>query len=127
MFSTNALTALGWSLLAALHFVPALALLRPALIERLYGVAPGSTAFLLLQHRAALFVAVVAACVWAAVRPEVRGVVAAVTAVSMVGFVGLWLGAGAPAALRPIALADLAGLPVLGALAAHAAWGARAG
>jgi hypothetical protein len=104
------IVALCWALLALIHALPALALLRPALITRLYGVAPGSETFLLLHHRAALFLVVVILCLWAMLRPEVRGLAAVAVAVSMVSFLLLWRAAGSPVALRSIALADLIGL-----------------
>lgn len=102
-----------WLLLAAVHVLPALAFVRPQLIERLYGVAPGAPGFLLLHHRAALFLAVVVMCVWAAFDPASRRVATVVVGISMASFVVLWAGAGAPPALRTIAIADIAGLAVL--------------
>jgi hypothetical protein len=115
------IVALCWALLALIHALPALALLRPALITRLYGVAPGSETFLLLHHRAALFLVVVILCLWAMLRPEVRPLAAVAVAVSMVSFLLLWRAAGAPVALRSIALADLVGLLPLAVVAVAAA------
>ena len=113
-----------WLLLAAIHALPALALVRPSLIERLYGVGPGgggADVHLLLHHRAALFAAIVAACAWAAFQPGARGLAALVTGISMIGFLALWLLAGMPASLRQIAIADLIGLPGLIYVAVRAA------
>lgn len=107
------LTVSAWLLLAALHLLPALAFVRPELLVRLYGAQPGSDTFLLLQHRAALFVVVMIACLWAAADPEVRRLASVLAATSMVSFLILWFAAGSPAALRSIAIADLAGLPLL--------------
>ena len=110
-----------WAVLAVIHALPALALLRPGLIQTLYGVRPGSDSFLLLQHRAALFLVIVIVCLWAMLRAEVRPLAAAAVGISMVSFLLLyWIG-GAPPALRGIAIADLIGLPFLCFAAARAA------
>lgn len=108
-------------MLAVIHLLPAVALARPALLTRLYGVAPGDGAFLLLHHRAALFLCVLIVCVWAAADPSVRRLGSVVAAVSMMSFLMLWLGAGRPPALRTIAIADLVGLAPL-ALVSWRAW-----
>lgn len=118
MLSFTVIARVCWALLAALHVLPALALIRPALIPRLYGVESGSNAALLLQHRAALFLAVVVVCLWALVRPEMRQLASVVVALSMLSFIVLYWAGGTPTALRQIAIADLIGLPVL----AVAAW-----
>ena len=112
------LDRLLWSLLALLHLPPALALARPAMLERLYGAADDPTMLTLLQHRAALFVAILAICLWAAADPGVRRLASVVCAISMLSFLALYALAGSPPALRTIALADLLFLPVL----AFAAW-----
>lgn len=108
----------AWALLALLHLTPALALLRPALIASLYGVAPGSTAFPLLQHRAALFTALVIMCLWALFDPQARCIASIVCAISMLSFLALYWLANFPPQLRTIAVADLLFLPVL----AFAGW-----
>jgi hypothetical protein len=107
-----------WVVLGLIHLLPATALFRPRLIGSLYGVEPGSTAFLLLHHRAALFLALLLVCAWAAWRPEVRPLASVAVAISMLSFLWLYAGAGQPPALRAIAIADLVGLPFL----AIAAW-----
>lgn len=104
------MTIAAWLLLAALHLLPALALVQPSLLTSLYGVEAGSTAFVLLHHRAALFAVVVMLCVWALVDPGVRRAASVAVGISMISFIALWLANGSPAALRSIALADLAGL-----------------
>jgi hypothetical protein len=104
---------IAWLVLAAVHLMPALAFFRPATLTVLYGVAPGNSLFLLMHHRAALFVAVFVACVWAAFDSDARRLGSVVTAISMLGFLWLYWRAGSPAPLRTIALVDLAGLPVL--------------
>ena len=61
-----------WGLLAAIHAVPALAAFQPALLTRLYGVEQGESSFILLQHRAALFLVIVIVCGWAITSPRHR-------------------------------------------------------
>ena len=107
-----------WVVLGLIHAIPALALFKPALISRLYGVDPGTDNFTLLHHRAALFLVVVVVCVWAALRPEVRPLASVAVGISMASFVLIWWLSGMPPALRTIAVADLIGLPVL----LYAAW-----
>lgn len=102
-----------WLLVALVHLIPALALFRPGLITRLYGVAPGSPLFLLMHHRAALFFAVLVACVWAAFDPEGRKLATVIAAISMLSFLALYHSRGRPAALSTIALVDLIGLAPL--------------
>jgi hypothetical protein len=102
-----------WGVLGLIHLLPAFALFRPSMINALYGVPLGSTTFLLLHHRAALFLCVLFVCIWAALRPEVRPLASVVVAISMISFLWLYAAAGQPAALRQIAIADLAGLPFL--------------
>lgn len=106
-----------WLILAAIHALPALAFFRPAGLTQLYGIAADNPLFLLMQHRAALFLAVFAACIWAAFVPEGRRLAVLVVTISMVSFLALYWMAGSPAPLRRIALVDLAGLPVLAAVA----------
>lgn len=106
-----------WLLLAAIHAVPALALFRPAILTGLYGVASDSPLFLLMQHRAALFMAIFVACVWAAFVPEGRRLAALVVAISIISFLVLFALGGSPAPLKRIAMVDLAGLPVLAGVA----------
>ena len=114
------LDRIAWLILAAIHAMPALALFRPALLMRMYGAAPDDAVFLLLQHRAALFLVVVIICLWAVVDPGVRRLAVVAAAVSMVGFLTLYAGAGRPPALRTIAVVDAAGLVPLMFVAARA-------
>lgn len=102
-----------WLALMLLHVPPALALLRPAQLVAMYGVDPASGTFALMQHRAALFCVVMVICGWAALRPEVRPLASITVGISMIAFLTIWWVAGMPAQLRIIALADLAGVPVL--------------
>ena len=111
-----------WLLLGAIHLTPALAYLRPSLIGKLYRIGPDDRAFLLLRHRAALFTAIVAVCVWAAFDPGSRPVAVIAAGVSMASFIHLYVAAGSPPPLRTIALTDVAGLAIL-AFAAIRAFG----
>ena len=99
-----------WLILAAIHLTPALALVRPTLLTKLYRLPSESPLFLLMHHRAALFAAVVAVCVIAAFHPASRPVAAVVTGISMVSFLVLYALADQPPALRTIARVDLVGL-----------------
>ena len=109
-----------WLILAAIHALPALAFFRPATLTTLYGLAADNPLFLLMQHRAALFLAVFVACLWAAFVPEGRRLAVLVVGISMLSFLALYWLAGSPAPLKRIAVVDLAGLPFL----AFVAWSA---
>ena len=102
-----------WLVLAAIHALPAFAFFRPAGLTSLYGIGAENPLFLLMQHRAALFLAVFAACLFAAFVPEGRRLAVIVVAISMISFLFLYFSAGAPAPLKRIANVDLAGLPLL--------------
>lgn len=102
-----------WLALMLLHVPPALALVRPGQLVALYGVDQASDTFALMQHRAALFLVIVVICVWAAVRPEARVLASITVGISMGSFLIIWWASGMPVHLRTIAIADLAGLPVL--------------
>ncbi len=116
----------AWLILAAIHATPALAFFRPATLQAMYRVGPDNPLFLLMRHRAALFVAVFAACVIAAFHPDSRQLAVAVSVISMGSFLLLYAQAGSPRALAKIARADVIGLPVL-AYAALAAFGVLGG
>ena len=104
---------LAWFLLALIHALPALALVRPALLTSLYGAEPTSPTYTLLWHRAALFAVVLLICCWAAFRPEVRRLATVAVAISMIGFLVIYWVQGMPSNLRTIAIADLIGVPSL--------------
>lgn len=104
---------LAWFLLALIHALPAIALVRPSLLTALYGVEPDSPAYTLLWHRAALFAVILLICCWAAIRPEVRHLAVVALTVSMVGFLIIYWVQRMPEDLRSIAIADLIGLPLL--------------
>ena len=109
-----------WLLVGLVHLIPALALFQPALITRLYGVTPDNPLFLLMHHRAALFFAVLVACVWAAFDPGGRKLATILTAISMLSFLILYQSYGRPAPLATIALVDLIGLVPLAWAGWHA-------
>ena len=110
--------AVAWIVLALIHATPAFALFQPALLTRLYGVEQGTPLFLFMQHRAALFLAVVVICLWSIVDPGARRLAVVAVAISMVAFLAIYVKAGMPNALQSIALADAVGIPFL----AFAAW-----
>ena len=107
-----------WLLLALIHMPPAIALFVPSMLERLYGLDSDGGAFVLVHHRAALFLGVVVTCVWAFFDPNARGLACLIVAISMASFLLLYWNAGAPVNLRSIAIADLIGLFPLG----YAVW-----
>lgn len=109
------MTKAAWAALALLHLMPALPLVRPSLIERLYGVPPEGDLGVLLIHRAALFgVVLIAACV-SIVHVDSRKFASFLVAISMISFLVLYVRAGAPAGdLRKVAIADAVGLVPLG-------------
>ncbi len=107
------MTSICWVVLAVVHAMPALALFRPTLILEVYGVEAESSTFLLLHHRAALFLVIFVICAWAIFRPETRQLATVSVSISMLSFLLLyWLG-GSPLALRSVAIVDLIGLPFL--------------
>ncbi len=96
------ITKLAWGLLALTH-------LSPSLVERLYEVSPTGDLGVLIAHRGALFLAIVADCVLAAFDPPARRALGVVVAISVIGFLVLSLRAGAPSGLlRTIAIVDAA-------------------
>lgn len=109
---------LAWGLLALVHITPALALFAPSLLTRLYGVNSGDPLYLLMHHRAALFLTVVVACIWCALDPTPRRLGVVLVAISMICFLALYFTNGSPPALKQIAIADMIGLPAL----AYVAW-----
>lgn len=100
--------------LAALHFLPAIAAISPEQLTRLYGISPEDKVMAtLLQHRAILLGLVGAAFAAAAFFPELRWAGLIGGTLSMVLFLviaalhgELW------GSLIKISIADAAGLPV---------------
>jgi hypothetical protein len=103
-----------WAVLALIHIMPASMLFRPDAIGKLYRVDAAAPLAALLHHRAALFVIVVIACLWAMADSGARRLATVVVATSMLSFLAVYWYAGSPVALRSIATADLVGLPFLG-------------
>ena len=109
------LTFACWLVLAGVHASPAAVLFRPALIEALYGVPPTGSSGVLLIHRGALFLAVVAVALFAAFNPEARRAATLLVGISVVGFLLVYSIAGAPKGpLRTIAVVDALALVPLG-------------
>lgn len=102
-----------WLILAAIHATPALAFVRPATLSAMYRLQADNPLFLLMRHRAALFVVIFVIALWAMVDPGARRLASVALAISMLSFLWLYWQAGSPPALKTIALVDLAGLPVL--------------
>ncbi|MDX2237435.1 MAG: hypothetical protein NW203_07715 [Hyphomonadaceae bacterium] len=116
----------SWFALAAIHAAPAAAAFSPALVARLYDVAPSGALGVLLSHRGGLFLAILTLTIWAAFDPGARRAAAAATAVSVISFLILYLRAGAPeGALRTIARVDAFALLPL-AIVTFDAWRGRA-
>ena len=115
-------TRLAWGLLALVHLGPAATAFVPSLTERLYGLSPQGDVAILLAHRGVLFCGVVAACLFAMFDQPARRALSVVVAISVVGFLVLYMQAGAPpGALRTIAVADAAALLAL-AFVLFSAW-----
>jgi hypothetical protein len=109
----NLMANIGWLALALIHATPALALFRPALLTKLYGIKAGSGLFTFMHHRAALFLVIIVICLWAIFQPSVRQLAVVAAGISMGSFVILWWKAGSPAALRTIAVTDIVGIAIL--------------
>ena len=118
-----------WLLLGTIHAMPSFALVMPSLLTKLYGVdarkgsGDGSASlavFVLMRHRAALFAAVTATCVYAVVDRGSRRLACIVVGTSMLSFLALYLIHGSPPPIKQIALADLLGLPALACVVSDA-------
>lgn len=119
------LVQLAWGLLALVHAAPAMALVVPGALRRLYGLELGGDLRVLLVHRSALFLALVALCAFAVVDPAVRRAAGVAVAISVVAYLAVYAQAGFPeGALRRVALVDAFALvPLVTVLVA--AWRAR--
>lgn len=105
------LNRISWALLALVHVLPAAVLFVPSLVQRMYGIAPEGDPGVLLAHRGALFLGVVAVCLYALVEPSARRAAGLVVAISVIGFLFVYGRAGFPAgALWTIAIYDLVAL-----------------
>ena len=113
---------IAWLSLAAVHAMPAAVLFTPNMTQTLYSVAADGTVGVLLIHRGALFLALVAAALFAMFDPDARKVISLLVAISVMGFLLVYARAGRPeGALRTIAIVDLAALLPL-ALVSFDAW-----
>jgi hypothetical protein len=116
-------TKLAWGALIVIHLSPTAVLFVPGLTRPLYGVTPSGDVGVLLTHRGWLFGAVIAACTFAILQPETRRVSSLVTAISVLGFLVVYVRAGMPTgALRTVALTDLVALVPLGVVLYNAWW-----
>jgi hypothetical protein len=107
------LVQLAWLILLLIHATPALAAFSTRLRARMYGVSETPVLGLVLAHRGVLFLAVATACLVAGLHTPSRPLAALITAISVLGFLALYVLGGLPKALRPIALVDLVGVPPL--------------
>jgi hypothetical protein len=115
------LVSLAWLALVLVHTPPALATFLPALRRRMYGVDEGGALGVILTHRGVLFLAVAAVCVYAAFEFDARRAASIMAAISVLGFLVIYAGAGFPkGSLRRVALADAVALLPLAAVAADA-------
>lgn len=103
----------SWAVLALIHAPPAAATFLPGLRRRLYGgVDESGPLGIILIHRGILFLAIFAACVFAALNADARELATIVTTTSVVGFLLVYLRAQ-PASQRPlraVAAVDAIGL-----------------
>lgn len=104
---------IAWLLLALVHAAPAISFFWPSMLTRLYGVNTGDALFLLIHHRAALFLTIFVICIWCAISTAPRRLGVVAVAISMLSFLLLYFTSGSPEALRTIAIADLIGIPAL--------------
>jgi hypothetical protein len=115
-------TKLAWGLLMLAHLAPASVAFAPSLAARLYGVDPAGDLGIMITHRGALFLAISAACALAVIDAPARRALGVVVAISVIGFLVLYVRAGAPPGpLRKIAIVDAAALLPL-AFVIAAAW-----
>ena len=106
---------IAWGFLALLHLPPAAALVAPSVVQRLYAVAPDVDVGVLIVHRGALFLAVVALSIFALIDSGPRRAISLAVALSLIGFLLVYARAGLPPGpLRSIAMADGLGLAPLG-------------
>ena len=107
-------TNVAWATLILIHILPAMVLVRPSLISKLYGVSASGQIGILLVHRGALFLAVILVCAYALFEPSARRPASLVAATSIIGFLAIYGMSGLPQGpLRSIALADMIGLIAL--------------
>lgn len=111
-----------WLALAAIHAPSAAVLLKPALIETLYGVPASGPSGMLLIHRGILFLAIVVVAAFAGFAPEARRAASLLVGISVIGFLLVYGLDGAPAGpLRTVAIVDALALVPL-AIVSWQAW-----
>ena len=107
-------TKMAWAMLAIVHASPAAVVFAPSLVKRLYGLDADGPLGVLLVHRGALFLAVVAVCALAVFDPAARRAACLVTSISVLAFLIVYAQAGMPPGpLRTVALVDAAALAPL--------------
>jgi|CXWL01.1.fsa_nt_gi hypothetical protein len=108
----------AWLGLALIHLMPAMALLTPGGLARLYGIKPGGAVLVPMEHRTLLFAGILVLCLWSAIEPQPRPAALVATAISVLGYFALYLKSGSPPGpLRTIAKVDLLALPLLAFIA----------
>ena len=119
------LVQIAWGMLALVHAAPAMALVVPGMLRRLYGLELGGDLRILLVHRSALFLALVVLSVFALFDPAARRAAGVTVAISVVAYLAVYAQSGFPVgALRRVALVDAFALvPLVTVLVA--AWRAR--
>ena len=104
------LTKLAWFSLILIHLMPAMVLFMPTLAEKLYGVSPSADVGVLIIHRGSLFLAIIAACLFAIFDARTRRAMTVVVGISVIGFLWVYVRGGSPESLGRIFKADLAAL-----------------
>ena len=102
-----------------IHGVPALSVLAPKKMSKLYGIAADQDVVMaLLHHRAVFFVLVAAACIYAAHTPSARWPVLIGTTMSMASFILIAISRGQlTGPLSKIAIVDGIGLIIAAIIA----------
>ena len=115
----NLIPFLFYILALAIHGVPALSVLLPQKMAKLYGISAGDQILMaLLQHRAVFFVLVAAACIYAAHVASARWPVLIGTSISMISFLIIAIARGQLSGpLAKIAYVDGIGLVIAAIIA----------
>ena len=110
---------LFYVLAIGIHGIPALSVLTPSRMAKLYGISANDQVLMtLLQHRAAFFVLVAAACIYAAHVASARWPVLIGTTISMISFLIIAIARGQLSGpLAKIAYVDGIGLVIAALLA----------
>lgn len=111
----ESLTKVAWGLVAMIHVMPTVVLFMPEFTHRMYGILPKGDVGILIVHRGALFLALIATALFAMFDPGVRRASSVIVAISVIGFLFVYARAGMPTgSLRAIAQVDLIALLPLG-------------